>query len=458
MNGRRETALTRHGVDVEGEDMGESNGVGPEVLDRADKSASAPDTGRSLEELESVIERGLKTFLEVGYAIREIRDQKLYMEHYPNFDSYCRNRWGWTKGHAGRVVQAADTAEALGESHSEHQFENLAQARAVYPHAREDPEAAREVWEELNTGREEGGAPLSSSDIKQAFQERREYKDYLSALPEETRGVLEQADENDPKQRNVLRNSSQLNHLASIADKRGDEVSAEVAESVLSGRHSSTFESYNTMKDEVASGDDNSLQVHYSSASSEWLTPPKVLERVVAAVGPIDLDPCSDEGFNVEAARHFTFREDGLDREWGGEESPVSVYMNPPYGDGIGRWVDKLLSEYESGRVRQAVALLPSRTDTRWFAKLAAYPRCFIRGRIRFSGTDSGAPFPSAAFYIGDDPESFSESFRELGDIYVLSIPSSAEPGESGTAAADTEAPVSEGIPEYEEAPVLSGA
>lgn len=431
--------------------MSERNG-GP-ALTEAPGEAPAIDTGRGLEELEGVIERGLKTFLEVGYAIREIRDQKLYREQYSSFDTYCRERWGWSRGHAGRVAQAADTAEVLG---GEYPMENLSQARAMYPHAKEDPEAARVVWSELNEGREEGSTPLSGSDIRQAFQERREYKDYLSDLPDSTRGVLEQADENDHKQRNVLRNSNQMNHLAAIAEKRGDEVSAEVAESVLSGQHSSTFEAYNSMKDEVAAGDDNSLQVHYSSASSEWLTPPKILERVAAAVGDVDLDPCSDAGLNVPASEHYTAAEDGLSCDWYN-----TVYMNPPYGDGIGKWVDKLLAEYEAGRVERAVALLPSRTDTKWFAKLAAYPRCFIRGRVRFSNTESGAPFPSAAFYIGDDPDSFAEAFAELGDIYVLSVAGRAEPGKRGTAAADTEAPAGDGVEEgegYTAEPAAAGA
>jgi hypothetical protein len=39
-------------------------------------------------ELENVIERGLSTFVEVGNALLEIRDSKLYRETHPTFEAY----------------------------------------------------------------------------------------------------------------------------------------------------------------------------------------------------------------------------------------------------------------------------------------------------------------------------------------------------------------------------------
>lgn len=74
----------------------------------------------------------------------------------------------------------------------------------------------------------------------------------------------------------------------------------------------------------------------------------------------------------------------------GGEEV---CYMNPPYGKEIIKWVKKAA---ESPAV--TVALLPARTDTRWF-KMYVEPYAseirFIQGRLRFSNSDSCAPFPS---------------------------------------------------------------
>jgi hypothetical protein len=62
---------------------------------------------RRLSELETTIERGLKTFVEVGNALAEIRDSRLYRESYATFEDYCRERWGMSKRHAVSCIAAA---------------------------------------------------------------------------------------------------------------------------------------------------------------------------------------------------------------------------------------------------------------------------------------------------------------------------------------------------------------
>lgn len=156
-----------------------------------------------------------------------------------------------------------------------------------------------------------------------------------------------------------------------------------------------------------------------SSDSPEWYTPADVVERAVKVLDGIDLDPCSNshDTPNVPADNHFTHVEDGLTREWHG-----TVYMNPPYGRGIDQWVGKLRDEYEAGRVTAAVALVPARTDTQWFRLLRDYPVCFLTGRLRFlspDGETDPAPFPSAAFYLGNSDDVFAEVFGPVGDVYV---------------------------------------
>lgn len=160
---------------------------------------------------------------------------------------------------------------------------------------------------------------------------------------------------------------------------------------------------------------DHKLAVHFSSASPEWYTPRHVVERVIAALGAIDLDPCSNSKTtpNVPAKHHLTVEDDGLSLPWFGR-----IYMNPPYGDAIRHWVEKLSSEYEQGRVSEAVALVPARTDTAWFRRLPTRHLCFINGRLTFSEHESPAPFPSAAIYLGSDPDAFIQAFRDIGCLY----------------------------------------
>lgn len=94
---------------------------------------------------------------------------------------------------------------------------------------------------------------------------------------------------------------------------------------------------------------------------------------------------------NAKCSRYFTPEINGLSVPWIGER----CFMNPPYGREIGAWVTKAHNESERGAL--VVGLLPARTDTVWFHEHvyhAAEIR-FLRGRIKFEGATSSAPFPS---------------------------------------------------------------
>jgi hypothetical protein len=91
-----------------------------------------------------------------------------------------------------------------------------------------------------------------------------------------------------------------------------------------------------------------------------------------------DLDPCSPGPGIVPwipARTHYTVVENGLTQPWYGR-----VWLNPPYGPGIDRWLERF-SEHRNG-----IALIFARTDTRWFHRYAACAEavCFTRGRIPF--------------------------------------------------------------------------
>ena len=61
---------------------------------------------------------------------------------------------------------------------------------------------------------------------------------------------------------------------------------------------------------------------------------------------------------------------------------PSKVYVNPPYGLLIGPWIAKLREELWAGRVSEAIALVPARTDTEWWERLTDEPSptvCFVR-------------------------------------------------------------------------------
>lgn len=134
----------------------------------------------------------------------------------------------------------------------------------------------------------------------------------------------------------------------------------------------------------------------FSSASDNWSTPEDFF-RELDAVWHFDLDVCATPD-NAKCARYFTPEQDGLSQKWGGV-----CWMNPPYGRTIGQWVRKAYESAQQGAT--VVCLLPARTDTAWWHDYCMKGQItFIRGRLKFGGSRSSAPFPSAVvvFQKGD--------------------------------------------------------
>jgi phage N-6-adenine-methyltransferase len=159
---------------------------------------------------------------------------------------------------------------------------------------------------------------------------------------------------------------------------------------------------------------DRPIPPMFTSRTEEWTTPPHIIAVAERVLGAIDLDPCAEDACAVPAATHYTRGDDGLAGPWFGR-----VYMNPPYGKQIRAWVDKVATAYETGEIDAAVVLVHARTDTRWARRLAAYPRCYIYGRLRFGGSVNSAPFPSMLVYLGPDLAGFVRETAHLGDTYT---------------------------------------
>lgn len=66
-----------------------------------------------LENLEIVITNGLQSFLDVGRALLQIRDERLYRLTHTTFEAYSHERWGMTPQHANRLATAATIVESL---------------------------------------------------------------------------------------------------------------------------------------------------------------------------------------------------------------------------------------------------------------------------------------------------------------------------------------------------------
>lgn len=138
---------------------------------------SLPALGQPLEigevsrlaDLEAVIERGVQTFVEVGQALMEVRDARLYRLSHGTFEDYCRERWGWGRSHTYRLMDGAQVAHLVSPT-GDIERPNERQARELVPLMREAPEMVPEAWREAN---ERTGGHVTAVDVREVVAERR---------------------------------------------------------------------------------------------------------------------------------------------------------------------------------------------------------------------------------------------------------------------------------------------
>jgi phage N-6-adenine-methyltransferase len=134
--------------------------------------------------------------------------------------------------------------------------------------------------------------------------------------------------------------------------------------------------------------------VMFSSQSCEWETPLPFFQTLNEHYH-FTLDVCATP-HNAKCAAYFTKEQNGLTKEWRGR-----CWMNPPYGREIGAWVKKAYESACKGAL--VVCLLPARTDTAWWHDYCMKGKItFIRGRLKFGGSQNAAPFPSAVIVFGN--------------------------------------------------------
>lgn len=139
------------------------------------------------------------------------------------------------------------------------------------------------------------------------------------------------------------------------------------------------------------------MGVHYSSSTDLWSTPQDLFDELHREFG-FTLDVCATAE-NAKCPAYFTEAQDGLAQEWRGV-----CWMNPPYGDVIREWVKKAHESAQAGAT--VVCLVPARVDTGWWWDYCRFGEVrFLRGRLRFGGGDTGAPFPSVVVVFPREPQ-----------------------------------------------------
>lgn len=125
----------------------------------------------SLAECEAVIERGLRSFVEVGEALLRIRDERLYREGFETFESYCTDRWDLGRKRAYDFIASAEVVAELSPI-GDTRPANESVARELAP-LREDPEQLREAWTEVVQAH---GPKPTAAQVREVVAEHREPK------------------------------------------------------------------------------------------------------------------------------------------------------------------------------------------------------------------------------------------------------------------------------------------
>lgn len=329
----------------------------------------------TLRECETVIERGLKTFYEVGTALLTIRDNRLYRVEYKTFEDYCRKRWNMDRHYAHRVIDAAQVAENLLPIGNIP--DNESQAR---PLTSLEPDEQRAVWTVVQQTAPAG--KVTAMHVKSVV--------------------------------NVFKEILVTN---AVDDGTGEQI--KVSDIVNAAITEETYERMMRQKTHITEALEkkNGTHVIQSSEGIEYYTPAVYVEAARSVMGSIDLDPASCQQANetVRAAQYFTIHTDGLVQHWTG-----NVWLNPPYGRVQSAFAEQLLKFYDSGDVRQAILLVNANvTETNWFAPLWDYIVCFTNHRINFLNTDdkSGSTHGSCFVYLGDRKTAFIQEFKQFGVV-----------------------------------------
>lgn len=143
-----------------------------------------------------------------------------------------------------------------------------------------------------------------------------------------------------------------------------------------------------------------------SSEKNYWETPQDFFE---------DLNKDYDFSFDLAASKDnakcdnfFCEEDDSLTKDW--HELKGNLFLNPPYGRELKKWIKKAYEESLKKTDGCIVLLIPARTDTSYwhdfiFGKAQIK---FLRGRLKFElngEAKDSAPFPSAIVIYGKNKE-----------------------------------------------------
>ena len=133
-------------------------------------TALTKDERSCLAQLEESIQAGQQSFFEVGAALTEIRDDKLYRDEFATFEDYCKERWGFSRPHAYRYIDSAGLSENLSPI-GDILPANEAQCR---PLTKLEPEEQQEAWSKVLDTAKEKDKQVTAKLVSDVVKEMKE--------------------------------------------------------------------------------------------------------------------------------------------------------------------------------------------------------------------------------------------------------------------------------------------
>lgn len=124
----------------------------------------------ALKALESRISQGWQGFTDVGQALLEVRERRLYRAEHKTWGDYCEQVWGWSRQRAQQLMDGAETAAILSTTGL--QLQNEREARELKGTAQIvqalEPEMQQAVAQYLKTAT--GSERPTTSQVKAAAE------------------------------------------------------------------------------------------------------------------------------------------------------------------------------------------------------------------------------------------------------------------------------------------------
>lgn len=160
---------------------------------------------QELKKHETTIKKGLKTFVEVGQALLEIRENKLYRIEYKTFEEYCQEKWQMPSRVARRLISSKKTMDNLGPNGPKPKTES--QVRPLYGL---EPEVQNAVWQETV---EKHGKNITAKKVEEVANDWKEASKEIKQQKNE--GVFVAATDKD-----ILKKAKEIKEQKAAAYKQ----------------------------------------------------------------------------------------------------------------------------------------------------------------------------------------------------------------------------------------------